>query len=167
MWMLMVEIIISIGFDLWKALKLASVKVRNDGKFPYIDIVLNKTYSDTTKRFEMSAAKYINMVMVPLMLGYFGYSYYTKTYKSTYSFILESLVGAIYYFGFLMMAYPVYINYKMKSVAHLPWKMLIYKFLNTIIDDFFALIVDMPLLKRISCFRDGNSLHLAFESRAI
>jgi hypothetical protein len=158
MWLLKFEILVSIGFDLWKALKLASVKRRPDNKFPFIEIVLNRTYADTTRKFEMSAAKYINMVMVPLLVGYFGYSYQTKVYKSIYSFVLESLVGAIYYFGFLMMAYPVYINYKMKSVAHLPWKMLIYKFLNTIIDDFFALIVDMPLLKRISCFRDGTFL---------
>jgi hypothetical protein len=50
----------------------------------------------------------------------------------------------------------LYINYKLKSVAHLPWRMMIYKFLNTIIDDLFAFIITMPWLKRLSCFRDGN-----------
>ena len=49
----------------------------------------------------------------------------------------------------------LYINYKLKSVAHLPWRMMIYKFLNTIIDDLFAFIITMPWLKRLSCFRDG------------
>ena len=33
--------------------------------------------------------------------------------------------------------------------------MMIYKFLNTIIDDLFAFIITMPWLKRLSCFRDG------------
>lgn len=31
---------------------------------------------------------------------------------------------------------------------------MIYKFLNTIIDDLFAFIITMPWLKRLSCFRD-------------
>ena len=50
----------------------------------------------------------------------------------------------------------LYINYKLKSVEHLPWRTMIYKFLNTIIDDLFAFVITMPWLKRLSCFRDGN-----------
>ena len=42
----------------------------------------------------------------------------------------------------------------MKSVAHLPWRQLTYKFLNTIIDDLFAFVIKMPLLHRLSVFRD-------------
>ena len=37
------------------------------------------------------------------------------------------------------------------------WRVMSYKFLNTIIDDLFAFIIKMPWLKRLSCFRDGNS----------
>ena len=48
----------------------------------------------------------------------------------------------------------LFINYKLKSVAHLPWRMLTYKFLNTFIDDIFAFVIKMPLLYRIGCFRD-------------
>ena len=29
----------------------------------------------------------------------------------------------------------LYLNYKLKSVAHLPWRQMTYKFLNTIVDD--------------------------------
>jgi hypothetical protein len=32
----------------------------------------------------------------------------------------------------------LYMNYKLRSVAHLPWRMLTYKALNTFIDDLFA-----------------------------
>jgi len=39
-------------------------------------------------------------------------------------------------------------------VAHLPWQVLIYKSLNTFIDDLFSFIVRMPTMARISCFRD-------------
>ncbi|PNJ11935.1 CLPTM1 isoform 12, partial [Pongo abelii] len=45
--------------------------------------------------------------------------------------------------------------YKLKSVAHLPWRMLTYKALNTFIDDLFAFVIKMPVMYRIGCLRDG------------
>ncbi|VDM21312.1 unnamed protein product [Hydatigera taeniaeformis] len=48
----------------------------------------------------------------------------------------------------------LFINYKLKSVAHLPWRMLTYKALNTFIDDLFAFVIKTPTLYRIGCFRD-------------
>lgn len=48
----------------------------------------------------------------------------------------------------------LYLNYKLKSVAHLPWRQMTYKFLNTIIDDLFAFVIKMPWLHRLSVFRD-------------
>lgn len=53
-----------------------------------------------------------------------------------------------------MMTPQLFINYKMKSVAHLPWRMLSYKFLNTFIDDIFAFVIKMPTMYRLGCFRD-------------
>ncbi|MES1918445.1 hypothetical protein MHBO_000413 [Bonamia ostreae] len=53
-----------------------------------------------------------------------------------------------------MMCPQLYINYKLKSVAHLPWRMMTYKALNTVVDDFFAFVIKMPFLHRIACFRD-------------
>jgi hypothetical protein len=52
----------------------------------------------------------------------------------------------------------LYLNYKLKSVAHLPWRQMTYKFLNTIIDDLFAFVIKMPLLHRLSVFRSVNQL---------
>jgi len=48
----------------------------------------------------------------------------------------------------------LFINYKLKSVAHLPWRMMTYKALNTFIDDIFAFVIKMPTMYRIGCFRD-------------
>ena len=48
----------------------------------------------------------------------------------------------------------LYINYKLKSVAALPWRQMTFKFLNTIIDDLFAFVIKMPWLHRLSVFRD-------------
>ena len=55
-----------------------------------------------------------------------------------------------------MMTPQLFINYKMKSVAHLPWRMMTYKALNTFIDDLFAFVIKMPTLYRLGCFRDGK-----------
>ena len=48
----------------------------------------------------------------------------------------------------------LFINYKLKSVAHLPWRMMTYKALNTFIDDIFAFVIKMPTMYRLGCFRD-------------
>ncbi|RMC22943.1 hypothetical protein DUI87_00041 [Hirundo rustica rustica] len=48
----------------------------------------------------------------------------------------------------------LFINYKLQSVAHLPWRMLTYKALNTFIDDLFAFVIKMPMMYRIGCLRD-------------
>jgi hypothetical protein len=52
----------------------------------------------------------------------------------------------------------LYLNYKLKSVAHLPWRQMTYKFLNTIIDDLFAFVIKMPTLHRLSVFRCEGAL---------
>lgn len=57
-----------------------------------------------------------------------------------------------------MMTPQLFINYKLKSVAHLPWRMMSYKFLNTFIDDIFAFVIKMPTMYRIGCLRDGKYL---------
>lgn len=44
----------------------------------------------------------------------------------------------------------LFISYKLKSVAHLPWRMLTYKALNTFIDDLFAFVIKMPVMYRIA-----------------
>ena len=53
-----------------------------------------------------------------------------------------------------LLALQLYINYKLKSVAALPWRQMTYKFLNTIVDDLFAFVIKMPWLHRLSVFRD-------------
>ena len=74
--------------------------------------------------------------------------------RCRYSWVLGSAVGCVYTFGFIMMTPQLFINYKLKSVAHLPWRAMVYKFLNTIIDDLFAFVIKMPTLHRLSVFRD-------------
>merc|ERR1719360_379344 len=77
-----------------------------------------------------------------------------NTYRGWYSFVLNSVYGFLLMFGFIMMTPQLFINYKLKSVAHLPWRMMTYKALNTFIDDIFAFVIKMPTMYRLGCFRD-------------
>ena len=48
------------------------------------------------------------------------------------------MFSGVYSFGFVMMMPQLFINYKLKSVAHLPWRAFMYKAFNTFIDDAFG-----------------------------
>ena len=98
--------------------------------------------------------KYLGYAMWPMVACYTVYSIVYNEHKGYYSFILNTAVGCIYVFGFIQMTPQLYINYKMKSVEHMPQNVMVYRFLNTIIDDLFSFIIKMPTMHRISCFRD-------------
>ncbi len=54
----------------------------------------------------------------------------------------------------------LYLNYKLKSVAHLPWRQMTYKFLNTIVDDLGAFVIKMPTLHRYPARRQNRGRHM-------
>ena len=97
---------------------------------------------------------YMQWAIIPIIGGYSIYSIMYNEHKSWYSFILNTLVGCIYMFGFINMTPQLYINYRLKSVEHMPGRAMIYRFLNTIIDDLFSFVITMPTMHRLSCFRD-------------
>ena len=113
------------------------------------------SYTDSkTDEHDAAAMKYLGLGLLPCVGGYAFYTLKYQTHRSWYSWVLSSLVGAVYTFGFVLMCPQLYLNYKLKSVAHLPWRQMTYKFLNTIIDDLFAFVIKMPTLHRLAVFRD-------------
>lgn len=50
-----------------------------------------------------------------------------ETHRGWYSFIVSTLAQAIYMFGFVQLVPQLIINYKLKSVAHMPMKAMMYK----------------------------------------
>jgi len=122
---------------------------------------LNFQWNDTKSHFKSQtmiydeiATSHLGFVTMPLVIGYGIYSLLYQKHKCWYSWILNSLVGFIYMFGFITMTPQLFINYKLKSVAHLNWRTMTYKSINTFIDDLFAFIIKMPLMHRLACFRD-------------
>uniref|UniRef100_A0A8C4VQS7 Lipid scramblase CLPTM1L n=1 Tax=Gopherus evgoodei TaxID=1825980 RepID=A0A8C4VQS7_9SAUR len=114
-------------------------------------------YNESEKRteeYDTQAMKYLSYLLYPLCIGGAAYSLLNVKYKSWYSWLINSFVNGVYAFGFLFMLPQLFVNYKMKSVAHLPWKAFTYKAFNTFIDDIFAFIITMPTSHRLACFRD-------------
>ena len=107
-----------------------------------------------TAEHDETAMRYLTYLLIPLVLVYAGYSVMYLEHRGWYSFLVTTLVGAVYAFGFLAMLPQLFINYKLKSVAHMPWRQMTYKALNTVIDDLFAFVIKMPTLHRVAVFRD-------------
>jgi len=125
------------------------------GVIPRISFADKGSYVESsTREYDRMAFRYLSWVCFPLLGGYAVYSLLYNEHKGLYSFVLGMMYGFLLTFGFIMMTPQLFINYKLKSVAHLPWRMLTYKFLNTFIDDIFAFVIKMPTMYRIGCLRD-------------
>lgn len=175
-WMILLSSGMGILIEAWKVTKTVNVRVRPTPQtpeqraatgvgnwvqywpFPYFVAFEDKhQLSETelkTQEYDQIAFKYLYIVAIPLLGAYAVYSLIYESHKSWYSFIITTLVGSVYAYGFLMMVPSLYINYRLKSVAHMPAKAMTYKFLNTFIDDLFAFTVKMPLLHRLATLRD-------------
>ena len=116
---------------------------------------------DRTKEYDGIASRHLGLALGPGILGFALYSLAYDVHASWYSWIINSLADISYFFGFLAMIPQIYVNYKLKSVAHLPVKAFFYKIFSTFIDDVFAFIVAMPLKHRIMTLRD-DAVFLVF-----
>lgn len=114
----------------------------------------HSTEEDETDSIDSQAMKYLSILLVPLVIGGAIYSLLYVPHKSWRSWILETSANGVYAFGFLFMLPQLFVNYKLKSVAHLPWRAFMYKAFNTFIDDLFAFVITMPTAHRMACFRD-------------
>ncbi|EMC96792.1 hypothetical protein BAUCODRAFT_34186 [Baudoinia panamericana UAMH 10762] len=165
-WMIMFGQGMGIAIEAWKVTKTVNVRVRDPPPNSWAaKLGLPKTVvfedkhklsetEEKTEEYDAIAFKYMGILAIPLLLAYAVYSLIYESHKSWYSFIITTLVGSVYAYGFLMMVPSLYINYRLKSVAHMPAKTMMYKFLNTFIDDLFAFTIKMPVLHRLATLRD-------------
>lgn len=157
--MVRISCFIGLMIEIWKINKVMDVKINREERIlgiPKLTFTDKGSYVESsTRQYDTLAFRYLSWACFPLLIGYGVYSLLYQEHKGWYSFILNMMYGYLLTFGFIMMTPQLFINYKLKSVAHLPWRMMTYKFLNTFIDDIFAFVIKMPTMYRIGCFRDG------------
>ncbi|KAG0242375.1 hypothetical protein BGW41_004386 [Actinomortierella wolfii] len=151
---------IGLAIEFWKIKKAMKLKVvpATTGLLPYrLQFDESEPMSELeskTKEYDEEAFKYLMWAAFPLLGCYAVYSLLYQEHKSWYSFVVSTLVGFVYTFGFIKMTPQLFINYKLKSVAHMPMRTMMYKSLNTFIDDLFSFIIKMPMMHRLACLRD-------------
>jgi hypothetical protein len=142
---------VGLVIEVWKISKAVTVSFEN-GKIEWVEASSYK--KSKTKEYDEIATSHLLFITMPLVAGYGMYSLFYQKHKGWYSWVLNTLVGFIYMFGFVMMTPQLFINYKLQSVAHLNMRTMTYKSINTFIDDLFAFVIKMPIMHRLACLRD-------------
>jgi len=151
--LILFEIVLDMGLATWKIRKAMNLKFVL--RPPFIEFTGKAGYDSAgTAKHDEVAFKYMVSMLLPMYFGYCVRSLLYGKHRNWWTFVIGSLAGGVYTFGFIMMTPQLYINYKMQSVEHLPWRALTYKAMNTFVDDIAALLIDMPMMHRLSCFRD-------------
>ncbi|KAJ7887500.1 cleft lip and palate associated transmembrane protein [Mycena olivaceomarginata] len=159
-WMILFGSGTGVLIEAWKITKAVDISVvpAPGALIPYkLDIKDKHVLSEDEKKtqeYDKLAFKYVSWVAIPLLAAYTVYSLMYETHRGWYSFVISTLTSFVYMFGFAQLVPQLIINYKLKSVAHMPMKAMIYKTLSTVVDDFFAFCIKMPFLHRLACFRD-------------
>lgn len=120
-WMILLGQGMGILLEAWKITKTVDVRVRPSepgSMLPYTVTFEDKhKLSETEKKtqeYDEIAFQYLFWVAIPLLAAYAVYSLIYDTHKSWYSFVITTLVGSVYAYGFLMMVPSLYINYRLK-----------------------------------------------------
>jgi Cleft lip and palate transmembrane protein 1 (CLPTM1) len=103
-YMILVSSGIGILIEAWKINKTMITSRIPD--FPYIKFTERYTPSrltQKTQKYDRLAFNYLSYALFPLMLAYTGYSLVYESHKSWYSFVIGTMVGFVYTFGFISM----------------------------------------------------------------
>jgi len=144
--------------NIWKLSKLTTVARK--ATFPYVKWQNRVGSTQTLEEFEdLDAAEFRCMrnlfsLLLPLVAAFAGYRLVYHEFRSWYSWAILTLAVASQTAGFVIMTPQVFMNYRLKSVDHLPWRALTYQAINTFIDDVFTLCIRMPEVQKYSVFRD-------------
>ena len=129
-----------------EAVALSAKNAKADDKGAQLDAA--------TLRVDRLATLYLSLSLGPLVVGYAVKTLIYDAHLGWYSWGLGAMTNAVYTGGFILMTPQLALNYHLKSVSHLPWRLLCFRFVNTFIDDLFAFVIKMPVMHRVSCFRD-------------
>ena len=146
---------IAVLIDCWKVQRAMTLEFcLAFGVLPWATLSTKGKSRSGMGEYDKLATYYLSVGGLPVIGCYALYTLLYDCHKGWYSYVLYSVATVVYAAGFALMTPQLFINYKLKSVAFLPWRKFIYRALNTFIDDLFSFIVRMPTMHRIGCFRD-------------
>jgi len=152
-WLVLILMLGQIAVDCWKLTRVIEVRLEKSGMLFYPSFRSRVPHSSSDD-YDKLALQYLSYILVPIVLVYSIYSLKFECHKGIVAYLLHVSASMVYALGFALMTPQLFINYRMKSVAYLPWKRFIYRAINTFIDDLFSFIIKMPTMHRMSCFRD-------------
>ncbi|KAI0677053.1 cleft lip and palate transmembrane 1 [Trametes maxima] len=160
-WMILMGSGVGVVIEAWKITKAVDISLAPSSPgslLPYkIEVKDKHVLSEDEKKtqeYDKLAFRIVAYFTIPCLAAYTVYSLLYETHRGWYSFVISTLTSFVYMFGFAQLIPQLIINYKLKSVAHMPMKAMVYKTLSTVVDDLFAFCIKMPILHRLACFRD-------------
>jgi len=152
--LVLITSVVGILIDVWKVQRAMQLRwMRIGGVIPVL-MLESKVKLEKKDNFDAIAMKWLSVILSPGIIGYAIYTLIFDCHRGWYSYFLSVFATCVYSLGFILMTPQVFINYKHKTVAYLPWRKFIYRAICTFIDDLFAFIIRMPTMHRLSCFRD-------------
>ena len=115
-WMILFSCGMGLLIECWKIPKLFRVQLNASFPFVHLTPVAIQTDADgvgvteqdkmmqQTHKYDREAMVYLSYALYPLVGCYAVYSVFYQSHKSWYSFVLSTLVGSVYAFGFITMA---------------------------------------------------------------
>jgi len=147
------------SLDVWKFIKMMRVQSKKwEGELEELRGMSNQ---------EIRLMKITFILLMPLVVAFAGYRLYSRKFKTWYSFFILTLMATSQLFGFVVMMPQVFLNYRLKSVEHLPWKAMVYQAMNTFVDDLFTIFIRMPEVQKYSVFRDDIVFFICLYQRYI
>ncbi|OAV92074.1 hypothetical protein PTTG_09522 [Puccinia triticina 1-1 BBBD Race 1] len=113
--------------EAWKITKAVDINFVSHGQgnikfLPWVKVTDKHVLTEDEKKTQ----DWVSYVTVPSLLGYTIYSLLYHEHRGWYSFTISTLSSFVYAFGFIELVPQLVINYKLKSVAHMPMKVSDY-----------------------------------------
>lgn len=128
-WLILGEVGIGCAIEAWKVSKI--MRRRGMWSLAYwrgqqSASKMSQLESDTDEA-DARAMRWLLYGMYPVIMVWGVYSLLKHPQRSWWSWFVKTAAYGVYLYGFVAMLPQLYINHRLKSVAHMPWKVMMYK----------------------------------------
>lgn len=120
----LVTSLVSIVIDAWKVQRAMKLSWWMVGGVVPVPTFVSKVHREKADDFDSQAMRWLALLLSPGIIGYGVYTAVYDCHRGWYSLFLAWTASCVYSLGFVLMTPQVFINYKHKTVAFLPWRSL-------------------------------------------